>query len=50
MKDKKVEPKGLNIVITGNVPLASGLSSSASFVVCVGALSLFINEMHVEFT
>lgn len=33
--------KGLNVLITGNVPIAAGLSSSAAMVVCSAALTLY---------
>lgn len=40
---------GMNLLITGNLPVASGLSSSASLVVCSGILSLQANELNNKF-
>ena len=41
---------GLNILITGNVPIAAGLSSSASLVVCSGFMTLFANKLQSQFS
>lgn len=34
---------GIKLLITGNVPLAAGLSSSASLVVSAGVMALYAN-------
>ena len=37
---------GINVMITGNVPIASGLSSSSSLVVCSGTMGLVALDLH----
>lgn len=39
-------PKGIKILITGNVPIASGLSSSAAMVVCSAVMTVFANDLN----
>jgi galactokinase len=36
---------GLRVLITGNLPIAAGLSSSAALVVCAGIMALFANNL-----
>ena len=35
---------GIKVLVSGNVPIAAGLSSSSSLVVCSGIMSLFANN------
>ena len=37
---------GMQIMITGNVPLGSGLSSSAALVVCTALASYYANKQN----
>jgi N-acetylgalactosamine kinase len=48
MKSGKKDIVGLKILISGNVPLAAGLSSSSSFTVCTALMGLFANNLHQE--
>ena len=35
---------GIKVLVSGNVPIAAGLSSSSSLVVCSGIMTLFANN------
>ena len=41
-------PVGINMLVDGNVPVAAGLSSSASIVVCSAAMTLIANNMREQ--
>jgi len=41
-------PPGLNLLVSGTLPVASGLSSSSSITVASGITSLFANNLHLH--
>lgn len=43
--NKVVNPVGINLLVDGNVPIAAGLSSSASIVVCSAVMTLMANGL-----
>lgn len=42
------KPKGIRMLVTGDVPIAAGLSSSAAMVVCGAVMTAFANNLETQ--